>query len=131
MIGCDDQAISNFDKEYTTNPMQCLKILLPYIKQEYKKIITTYIKYEEFQYTLSLLHKNISLTPNHENYDISSMINALYPYCTEQEKESLHQLKDLEHQLQEMKNMEAQIEQFMELQQMMDIMNQQNQKGKD
>lgn len=124
MIGCDDQAILNFDKLHTTNQIQCLKILLPYIKDDYKKIITTYIKIQELQYTLSLFHNNISLIPNCSCCDISSITDALYPYCNDSEKDMIHNFQNLQSQLDNFKDMESQISQFMELQQMMDMMNQ-------
>ncbi len=45
--------IQAFDALFTTNHIQMYKILLPYLEASLQKQLAVYIKYMEFQYTLT------------------------------------------------------------------------------
>lgn len=50
----DASNVMAFDALYTTNQIQKLKVLLPYIEPSMQKHLAVYIKYMELQYTINL-----------------------------------------------------------------------------
>ena len=49
------EAIIAFDTLYTTNHMQMLKLLSPYLDMENQHRLAIYIKWQELQYTLNFM----------------------------------------------------------------------------
>ncbi len=54
----DASNVMTFDALYTTNQIQKLKVLLPYIEPSMQKHLAIYIKYMEFQYTLNYVKRH-------------------------------------------------------------------------
>jgi len=100
-----------FDTLYTNNHIQMLKVLLPHLPRKQKNEFAVFIKYMELQYTIALSKKtkhqiNICTASTEDTSDISSLIDELQPYCTEQERktfshmaetfQTLHMFQDLQ-----------------------------------
>ena len=93
----DNDAVLLFDTLYTTNHIQMLKVLIPYLQEDMRTNIAIYIKFQEFQYTLEYTKKhNVSLYSQSErglkDLDISKIYNSIKPYCTESEKQMLSKI---------------------------------------
>lgn len=56
----DNDYVLAFDHFYTTNHIQILKSLLPFMDNKNSSMMPALIKYMELQYTLSLIHKGNS-----------------------------------------------------------------------
>lgn len=54
----DNDYVLAFDHFYTTNHIQILKSLLPFIEGKHAKMLPVLIKYMELKYTLTLMEKN-------------------------------------------------------------------------
>ena len=54
----DASNVMAFDALYTTNQIQKLKVLLPYIEPSMQKHLAVYIKYMELQYTIQFTKKH-------------------------------------------------------------------------
>ena len=54
----DNDYVLAFDHFYTTNHIQILKSLLPFIEGKNARLLPALIKYMELQYTLTLIEKN-------------------------------------------------------------------------
>ena len=91
-----------FDTLFTTNHIQMLKIVMPYLDLAVQKKMAVYIKYQELQYTLSYYNfhtgdlRGCSINPmtsdNKEDFNISKLCSELLPYCTAEEKQKVEQL---------------------------------------
>lgn len=110
-----NEQIYAFDSLYTTNHIQMLKILLPYLNPPLQKNLALYIKFLELRYTISFLGTH-PYAINGCGFDKNSggqeiPFGDLLPYLTPQEAENLKQLQksmDVMKQFSNMqKNMEA------------------------
>lgn len=95
-----NDAVLLFDTLYTTNHIQMLKVLLPYIEAEQRNKIALLIKFQELQYTLHYTKNHtISLLASEEKKndkpDLVKMLSAILPYCTEAEQKMFKQLLNL------------------------------------
>lgn len=109
-----NEQIYAFDSLYTTNHIQMLKILLPYLNPPLQKNLVLYIKFLELRYTISFL----STHP----YAISGCgfdkkcgeqeipIGDLLPYLTPKEAENLKQLQKSMGIMKQFSNMQKNME---------------------
>lgn len=85
---CDK--ILAFDSIYTNNHIQMYKLLLPYFEPEMQKKMAIYIKFMEFQYTLSYLKNHpYACQPRQPMPDTDALCKELSPYCSREEKQKL------------------------------------------
>lgn len=96
----DAASVMAFDALYTTNQIQKLKVLLPYIEPSMQKHLAVYIKYMELQYTMNL-------TKNHgaalsgcglsqpEKPDLRKLCRELCLYSTPEEIRQLEQIQNM------------------------------------
>lgn len=85
---CDK--ILAFDSIYTNNHIQMYKLLLPYFEPEMQKKMAIYIKFMEFQYTLSYLKNHpYACQPRQPMPDADALCKELSPYCNREEKKKL------------------------------------------
>lgn len=92
------EAILAFDTLYTTNHLQMLKLLLPYLDVDQQHLLAIFIKWQEFQYTIRS-HPGTSctgalsmcghLSSQQKELDLSKMLPLLQPYCSEEERKML------------------------------------------
>lgn len=108
-----------FDTLFTTNHMQILKSLLPYVDSDFQKKLAVYIKFSELQYTLSYFqnHKaeisGCSLTK--KEFDLSSIYQTIKGYCTHEEQSQIEQLINFMNTMEMVKNMREMMEFMNEL----------------
>lgn len=85
---CDK--ILAFDSIYTNNHIQMYKLLLPYFEPETQKKMAIYIKFMEFQYTLSYFKNHpYACQPRQPMPDADVLCKELSPYCNREEKQKL------------------------------------------
>lgn len=105
-----------FDTLFCTNHIQMLKVILPYMDQQMQKSMAIYIKFLELNYTISYFKKHpyplFGCMQREGAPDIFKMCSELIPYCTENEK----------HQLEQIKNIRQGMEMYREMSQAMDMM---------
>ena len=77
--------INAFDSLYTTNQIQLFKILIPYMAPSMQKNLVIYIKYMEFQYTLTLFQKHpyssFHTFSSAVKKDTTQLFDEILPFC--------------------------------------------------
>lgn len=89
-----------FDALYTTNQIQKLKVLLPYIEPSMQKHLAVYIKYMELQYTMNLTKRHtVTLCgcglSQPEKPDLRKLCKELSLYSTPEEIRQLEQIQNI------------------------------------
>lgn len=123
----DNDYVLAFDHFYTTNHIQILKSLLPFIPDENIQILPAMIKYMELKYTLSLINSGkrpihtdglSACSTNSQGTDADNMsdtleqiYNAVHRYLAPDEEKSFGQILSA---MRTMKNM-REMQQMMEL----------------
>ena len=99
-----------FDALYTTNQIQKLKVLLPYIEPSMQKHLAVYIKYMELQYTMKHVKRHpfqisgCSISSD-EKPDLRSLCRQLSLYSSPEEIRQLEQLQNMFETLETMQEM--------------------------
>lgn len=113
----DNDYVCAFDHFYTTNHIQILKSILPFLDNERLSMLPVMIKYMELQYTISLMKEGrrpctqtISACSK-ENVDLEQIYNLIKKYLNESECKRIQQII----------NMSNTISNFKEMQQMMEF----------
>lgn len=89
-----------FDALYTTNQIQKLKVLLPYIEPPMQKNLAVYIKYMELQYTMQYVRKHpfqisgCSISTD-QKPDLQSLCMQLSLYSSPEEIRQLEQFRNM------------------------------------
>lgn len=96
----DASNVMTFDALYTTNQIQKLKVLLPYIEPSMQKHLAIYIKYMEFQYTLHYVKNHpFTLSGCSLSYppkpDLRKLCKELCLYSTPEEIRQLEQMQNI------------------------------------
>ncbi len=125
----DNDYVLAFDHFYTTNHIQILKSLLPFMNKESARLLPAVIKYMELKHTLSMLQRGDTPTFGDDIHacsdeagiskGIEKIYGAVRPYLSPDEDKMLSQLTSA---IQTMKNMQ-------EIQQMMEMMQSLNPDG--
>lgn len=88
-----------FDTLFSTNQIQKLKIILPYMDNQMQKSMAVYIKFLELQYTIDFYKKHpyplCGCMEKDSSPDFAKMCDELLPYCTESEKKQIGQIREL------------------------------------
>ncbi len=103
METCDNQSVIAFDRLYTTNHIQILKVLLPFVDPSAQKNMIILIKFLELQYTLSYIGQSGALgaasRQTHPGgsapFDIVQIFEQIRNFCTPTEQAVLEQLANL------------------------------------
>lgn len=87
-------AVCLFDTLYTTNHIQMLKILLPYLNVNIQNQLALYIKFQEFKYTYTYIqtYNRPIFQEKKRDFDIQSLNKQITPYCTDEEVNKIRQL---------------------------------------
>lgn len=116
--------VSAFDTLFTTNHIQMMKIIMPFLDASRQRSIAVYIKYMELQYTISYFQKHTSPPfPIRQNSGLSSQQSSqeagmqvcrqvcreIMPYCSPEEKKKMEQVENL---FSAMKNYQEMMEMF-------------------
>ena len=113
MDNCENQGIdpvTAFDTLYTSNQLQMLKIVLPYMQQNMQRFIAIYIKLNEL---LLAYHFSSGSYPVKKENDFTGMLKYLSPYLSDVDKDMMNQFS----------SMQENVEQFKQISQMMQMMN--------
>lgn len=92
----DTSQISAFDTLFSNNHIQMLKVLLPYMDNQFQKYLAIYIKFQELQVALNFVRKRpyplcgCMIRP--DDTDPAQVVKRLLPLCTKEEKEQLNQI---------------------------------------
>lgn len=96
----DASNVMTFDALYTTNQIQKLKILLPYLDPSMQKHLAVYIKYMELQYTMNYVKRHtVTLCgcelSQPEKPDLKELCRQLRRYSTPEEIKQLEQIENV------------------------------------
>lgn len=88
-----------FDTLFTTNHIQMLKVMLPYMDNQAQKSMAVYIKFLELTYTIDFYKKNpypvCGCMQKEPLPDMPGICSELLPYCTEDEKKQIEQMRNV------------------------------------
>lgn len=96
----DADSVMAFDALYTTNQIQKMKVLLPYIDSSMQKHLAIYIKYMELQYTINHV-KNHPFQicgcsiPSSQPPDLRKLCQELCLYSSPEEIKQLEQFQNM------------------------------------
>ena len=107
-----------FDHFYTTNHIQILKSLLPFFHTGLFSYLPVLIKYLELQHTLEVTKKGIHLldhgihAASNQSPDLDEIYKIIKKYLTPKEEKNIHQLLDMMHTMENVKEMQKMMEFF-------------------
>ena len=113
MDNCENHEIdpvTAFDTLYTSNQLQMLKIVLPYMQENMQRFIAIYIKLNEL---LLAFHFSAGTYPVKKETNVTGMLKYLSPYLSDYEKDMMNQFS----------SMQENMEQFKQMSQLMQMMN--------
>lgn len=107
--------ITAFDALYTSNQLQMLKVVLPYMQPNMQSMIALYIKLNELliAFRFSKGAGNSYFTKPEKELDFSCLLKDLSPFMSDSEKEMANQFV----------SMQENMEQFKQMSEMMQMMN--------
>lgn len=95
----DRSKAAAFDTLFSTNHIQMLKVMLPYMDNQTQKSLAVYIKFLELNYTIEYYKKNpyplCGCMERESPPDMKKLCAELFPYCTESERKQLEQIRGL------------------------------------
>ena len=110
----EQDKISAFDSLYTTNQIQLFKVMIPYMAPSMQKNLVIYIKYMEFQYTMTLFQKHpyAAFTPfsSNDKPDSTQLFDEIIPFCDMTQREKIQQIKNMIQNMEQMKEMMGMME---------------------
>lgn len=112
----DADSITTFDTLYTTNQIQMLKVIFPYLQPAMQSRVAIYIKFNELLVSLRYLNENFphsSIFPSKKDIDISTLTKELSPYLSDDQKDMMQKFS-------EMRGMMENFQQINQLMQMME-----------
>lgn len=95
----DRSKVAAFDTLFSSNHIQMLKVMLPYMDNQTQKSLAVYIKFLELNYTIEYYKKNpyplCGCMEKESAPDIKMLCTELLPYCTEPERKQIEQIRGL------------------------------------
>lgn len=126
----DNDYVMAFDHFYTTNHIQILKSLLPFMDSEHSGMLPAIIKYMELKYTLSLINKGrssfsdgiraCSSSPppkaaSDPGENIENLYKAIRKYLAPNEEKSFNQILSAFRTMKNVREMQQMMELFQSL----------------
>ena len=100
--------VTAFDTLYTSNQMQMLKIVLPFMQEKIQRFIAIYIKFNELIITLRFAKSlNDSSCFSKKEADMTTLLKYLSPYLSDSEKEMMNQFSSMQENMEQFKQMSA------------------------
>ena len=101
--------ITAFDTLYTSNQLQILKVVLPYMTLELQPLIALYIKLNELLITYHFYknNKTNSTKTKPKDFDLGQMLRALSPFLSESEREMMNQFASMQENMEQFKQMSS------------------------
>ncbi|MBQ8527797.1 MAG: hypothetical protein IJ429_04915 [Lachnospiraceae bacterium] len=91
--------ILTFDTLYTTNEIQILKLALPLLSASLRPYAALLIKGKELKYCMDQLPRTRIENAAFELSYLDAFLDNALPYCTQKQKELIHQIKQFKHSL--------------------------------
>jgi len=107
MDNCENHEIdpvTAFDTLYTSNQLQMLKIVLPYMQENMQRFIAIYIKLNEL---LLAFHFSSGTYPVKKETNMTGMLKYLSPYLSDSEKDMMNQFSSMQENMEQFKQMSA------------------------
>ena len=104
------EKLTPFDLVVTDEKLQTLKLLLPYVPSEYQSFLGIYVKFAEFQNTVSYFRQfpgRHFLKKNDSDVSVESIISDLKEYYPEKNFEIMETLMQAMNMMEMMQNMNA------------------------
>lgn len=132
----DNDYVLAFDHFYTTNHIQILKSLLPFMDSKNSNMMPALIKYMELKYTLSMINKGScafdsgiracsTSSDKNGNADagenIENIYKAIHKYLAPNEEKSFQQILSVINTMKNMREMQQMIELFQNMNPDMDF----------
>ena len=98
----NDDCIKKFDAKYSTNKIQCLKVISSFVTPSIQNLLAVYIKFLEIKLCLSRLDNHINLNDIvhcTEQINIPNLISELMPFLSPTEQAKMNQIKQTLSQL--------------------------------
>lgn len=116
----DAASVMAFDALYTTNQIQKLKVLLPYIEPSMQKHLAVYIKYMELQYTMRQVRRHPfqicgCQACGSEPPDLKKLCRELCLYSSPEEIRQLEQFQNMLQTMETVKEMSQTMEAMREI----------------
>lgn len=110
-------SVTAFDSLFTTNRIQMMKVLLPYLKPQQQGALAVCIKMMELNYTLSFFRNHPHAQPFqfHQQADTSRLWDEILPFCGPEERSRVENMKNM---MQNMKQMQEMMETMQMMQEM-------------
>ncbi len=100
--------VTAFDTLYTSNQMQMLKVVLPFMQENIQRFIVIYIKFSELMIALRFAKSIADGTlPVRKETDISNMLKYLSPYLSDSERDMMNQFSSMQENMEQFKQMSA------------------------
>ncbi len=110
----DRSKVAAFDTLFSTNHIQMLKVMLPYMDNQAQKSMAVYIKFLELNYTIEFYKKNpyplCGCMEKESSPDFLKMCGELLPYCTEEERKQIEQIRNIMQSMEMYKEMSKAME---------------------
>ena len=118
MDNADHSKVAAFDTLFSTNHIQMLKVILPYMDNQTQKSMAVYIKFLELNYTIEFYKKNpyplSGCMEKEASPDIQKMCTELLPYCTDEERKKIEQIRNILQSMEMYKEMSRTMEMMKE-----------------
>ena len=126
----DNDYVLTFDHFYTTNHIQILKSLMPFMDGEISKMLPAVIKYLELKYTLSLINSKspsftsginaCSSSSDHKQTtepteNLENIYKAIHKYLAPDEEKNFQQILSAVRTMKNMREMQQMLELFQSL----------------
>lgn len=108
---------STFDDTFTTNQLQMLKVLLPWLPANQRGGLAIYVKLQELRYTLDYVRRR-PIARNDDATsapDLDTILESLYPYCDKAQEQQIRQFQRTFHQMDQMKEMMEMVQMMQEM----------------
>ena len=113
------QKVLAFDTLFTTNQLQMLKIIITYLAPSIQKSLAIYIKFMEFQYTLSFFQKHpnayVQQLRKEEKLDTIKLCDEILPLCNPDEQAKVKQMRSMVNNWEQMQEMLQMLQMMQEL----------------
>ena len=111
----DNDYVLAFDHFYTTNHIQILKSLIPFIEGEHTGMLPALIKYMERQYRLTLIIGQDDKDTKGIEDNIEQIYNAVHRYLAPNEEKLFSQLMSAMRTMKNMREMQQMLEMLQSL----------------
>lgn len=109
--------ITAFDTLYTSNQLQMLKVVLPYMQSEMQHIIALYIKLNELLITYQFYKNNKTnlIKSKPKDFDMGQMLKSLSPFLSDSEREMMNQFSSMQENMEQFKQMSSMMSMMQEM----------------